>query len=250
MEMVPDFDLWAELYSTWTRVAREDPAEIAYYRRLAAGVDGPIADLGIGVGRLAAEMKPDVGVDISAAMLEEARRRLGAGIELIQADLADFALPEPAALQYCGQNTFNHLHRERVPAALTCAFRNAAPGGRLAFEAVQPRPERQKAGNGLARLRAWADGQAIYEITRMLDKQGRDVEMIGLLERLDERHRVIERSYFPPIRFSFLTMAEVTGWAGAAGWEIETAHADFHGTPLAAESSTGVWCLRKPGGRA
>ncbi|WP_214106894.1 class I SAM-dependent DNA methyltransferase [Acrocarpospora catenulata] len=248
MEPPPDFDLWADLYRTWTRLAAEDPVEIAYYRRLAAMADGPVADLGVGVGRLAKEIKPDVGVDISASMLAEARDTLGIGVRLIQADLADYTLPEPAALQYCAQNTFNHLPRESVARALACAFRNAAPGGRLAFEVVQPRPERQKARDGVPRLRAWDGDRVVSEITRMLDKQGRDVEMIGLLERLDEHGVVTERKYYPPIRFCFLTMAEVAGWARAAGWEIESAQAGFSGGPLAPESSTGVWCLRRPAG--
>ncbi|MET9340040.1 class I SAM-dependent methyltransferase [Nonomuraea sp. NPDC003804] len=241
-----DFDHWAEIYSAWTAMAQDDPAEIEFYQRLAGAADGPVADLGIGVGRLAAKLDPQVGVDVSEAMLAEARTRLGPGIRLIRADLAACELPEPAALQYCGQNTLNHLSRRSVPEALRCAFRNARPGGRLAFEVVQPRPERQKARDGVPRLRVWDEGRAIYEITRMLDKQGLEAELVGLVERLDGDRRVVERGYFPPIRFCFLTMAEVADWAEAAGWQVEGAYAGFTGRPLAPESSTAVWCLRRP----
>lgn len=240
-----DFDHWAELYVTWTAMGGADPREVAYYRRLAALAEGPVADLGIGVGRLAAELGPRFGVDVSAAMLDQARERLGQGIELIRADLAGYALPERAALQYCGQNTLNHLTREAVRDALVCAFHNSLPGGRLAFEVVQPRPERQKARDGVPRLRVWDERRAVWEITRMLDKQGLEVEMIGLLETLDD-HRTVDRRYFPPIRMCFLTMAEIEKWAGEAGWDVEDAHAGFAGEPLTPESSTAVWCLRRP----
>ncbi|GAA4505763.1 MULTISPECIES: class I SAM-dependent DNA methyltransferase [Nonomuraea] len=240
-----DFDHWAELYLAWTAMGGADPREIAYYQRLTGSADGSVADLGIGAGRLAAELKPRVGVDVSAAMLRAARERLGDGVRLIQADLAACELPEPVALQYCGQNTLNHLPRGAVRDALACAFRNALPGGRLAFEVVQPRPERQKARDGVPRLRVWDERRAVWEVTRMLDKQGLEVEMIGLLEALDER-RVVDRRYFPPIRMCFLTMAEIERWAGETGWEVESAHAGFTGEPLAPGSSTAVWCLRRP----
>lgn len=244
--MTIDFDAWADIYRVWTDLAAPDEAEIAFYRRLAESANGPVADLGIGLGRMAAQVRPDIGIDISGQMLAESRRRLGAGIKLVQADLASCILGRPVALQYSAQNTLNHIPAGRLPAVFRAASRNSRPNGRLAFEAALAQPGRNRARERVPVLRALDATHAVYDITLLHDQQGRSAELVGMLEHLDQRGRVVERRYFPPIPFAFLTVPDITAWATLAGWEVESMHTDFHGTPINADSASAVCCLRRP----
>src|SRR4051794_3929733 len=101
------FDDWAELLAFWnTLVELED---IWMYQRLVRQFGRPVAELGIGDGRVAAFTAPDYGVDFSSVMLQRCRARLPNGPRLLLADLRDYDLPEPAAFSYVPFNTFNHV---------------------------------------------------------------------------------------------------------------------------------------------
>lgn len=247
-----DFDMWAELYRTWTDIAAgsQYDEDIAYYHRLAASVSGPVADLGIGIGRVAAVIKPDYGVDISADMLTEAARRIGNGTILIQASITDFRLPNPAALQYCAQNTLNHVAGDQQPAVFACAYRNSAPGGLFVLETAPTYPQRPRHRDRIPALVAWGNRSAVYIITELLDGEGRRARVIGLLEELDETGTVMRRRYFPPIYFTFPAVEDVVGWARAAGFEVEAVYADFSGTPFESGARRAVLHLRRPAGAA
>lgn len=252
--MTADFDAWADIYRIWTELSPDTDA--AFYRRIAAAAGRPVVDLGVGLGRLAARLGSDagpdaaidVGIDVSDAMLAEARRRLGGAVRLVKASIADYALDEPAAFSYAGQNTLNHVAPAEQPVVFHTVFRNTRPGGRFAFETALALPARLRMRDRVPVLRTYAGGIVVHDITRLTDAQAHRAELIGMVERLDGDGRVVERRYFPPIPFTFLTVEAVTGWAARAGWEIESVHADPHGTALTAESPSAMWCLRRPGG--
>jgi SAM-dependent methyltransferase len=87
-----------------------------------------------------------VGVDLSAAMLEQAKgngaKRPAAVRErmtLHQADMASFALPAAFPLVIIPASAFQHLTTpERQRAALTCIHRHLAPGGHLVVDVFDP----------------------------------------------------------------------------------------------------------------
>lgn len=241
-----DFDLWADFYRTWSDIAAESQYDdIAYYQQLAAGVCGPVADLGIGIGRVAAAIKPDYGVDISADMLTEAARRIGNVTRLIHASITDFQLPRPAALQYCAQNTLNHVTDDQHPAVFISAYRNSAPGGLFVLDTALIHLQQQRQRDRIPILRAWGNRCVVQVITELLDSEGRHARLIGLLEQLDETGVVTRRRYFPPINFTFLTIEEVVDWARVAGFEIEAAYADFSRSRLEAGARRAVFHLRR-----
>jgi SAM-dependent methyltransferase len=95
---------------------------------------GQICDIGCGPGHVArflAELGADVlGVDISPAMVEVARR-LNPGLTFEQGDMLRLQFPEG---KFAGIATFYsliHIDRSRVPRALRELLRVLAPGGRL-----------------------------------------------------------------------------------------------------------------------
>jgi ubiquinone/menaquinone biosynthesis C-methylase UbiE len=119
-------------------------ADIDFYVDLARNANGSIVELAVGNGRVAipvarATGRSVIGIDTSAAMLDQARtnaRAANVQLELREGDMRDLAVSEPAALIYCPFRALLHLPTwadrrrtfERVAASLQ-------PGGRFAWNA-------------------------------------------------------------------------------------------------------------------
>src|SRR5919198_6568371 len=96
------YDSWADRYAERSTGAS---ADVPFYVGLAREADGPLVELAVGSGRVAipvaqATGRRVLGIDSSAAMLEQARVRAaeaGVELELHQGDMRDLALDEPAA---------------------------------------------------------------------------------------------------------------------------------------------------------
>jgi SAM-dependent methyltransferase len=100
------------------------------------------ADIGCGTGTFLRHLAQfcDVlyGVDRSAAMLAQARRKLaGANVSLLQQDLRKLRLPRPVDLITCMFDTLNYLTTAAgVHAALESARENLCSGGSLIFDVI------------------------------------------------------------------------------------------------------------------
>jgi len=116
-------------------------ADVDLYLNFAHRCGSPILELGCGTGRvlvpLARAGYAVTGLDNSPAMLARARRRLAAQsprvrtrVNLIQADVRDFALAQRYTLAFIALNGFMHLlTREDQLRALRCIHRHLVPGG-------------------------------------------------------------------------------------------------------------------------
>ena len=134
-------EAFANRYDEWSA---HMTADIPFYVGLAREAEGPLVELAIGNGRVAipvarATGRPVIGIDSSAAMLDEARRRAvkaGVHLELVQGDMRDLTLSEPAALVYCPFRALLHLptwaDRRRTFERVAASLR---PGGRFAWNA-------------------------------------------------------------------------------------------------------------------
>jgi SAM-dependent methyltransferase len=126
---------------------RED---IAFWRRHAARLGGPVLDLGCATGRVAIPLARDGhevwALDRSPAMLAELRRRLAvedpgvaARVHPVWGDLARFDLGRRFAMVAVAMNTLQVLTE---PADRRAAFRavrdHLAPGGELIFDVALP----------------------------------------------------------------------------------------------------------------
>jgi SAM-dependent methyltransferase len=134
-------ETFAEHYDEW---AAHMTADVAFYVALAREADGPLVELAVGSGRVAipvaqATGRQVIGIDLSPAMLEQARERgaaAGVDLDLRLGDMSELELDEPAALVYCPFRALLHLPTwadrrrtfERVAASL-------ASGGRFAWNA-------------------------------------------------------------------------------------------------------------------
>jgi ubiquinone/menaquinone biosynthesis C-methylase UbiE len=134
-------EAFADGYDVWSA---HMTADIPFYVGLALEADGPIVELAVGTGRVAVPVaratgRRVIGLDASPAMLRQAREQAGrAGVELtlIEGDMRDLEVDEPAALVYCPFRALLHLRtwadRRRVFERVAGSLR---PGGRFAWNA-------------------------------------------------------------------------------------------------------------------
>lgn len=162
-ELVNPYDQLARVYDVWVEnYARElDPMRDFYVREILAA-DGPVAELGVGNGRIliavAEKEKAITGIDLSAEMLALCRRNadvrgVSQYIELIQDDFREFTLAKPAALVAIPYEAIGHLLE--VGEKRTClenVYRQLRPGGRLILDQRTYDPELAANEHGLDRL--------------------------------------------------------------------------------------------------
>jgi SAM-dependent methyltransferase len=120
--------------------------DLAFWRKQARSYGSPILELACGTGRVTIPLALDghslTGLDLSAGMLEQARRKAGAaGVEITWArgDCRDFDLGEKFAMIFLPFNSVAHLHTlEDIERCLACIRRHLAPGGRFIFDIFNP----------------------------------------------------------------------------------------------------------------
>jgi SAM-dependent methyltransferase len=124
--------------------------DVAFYKACARQFGDPVLELAVGTGRVAWQLADAglrvVGVDLSAAMLEQAARN-GAGrpaavrerVTLHQADMAAFVLAAAFPLAIIPYSAFQHLLTpERQRSALACIHRHLIPDGHLVVDVFDP----------------------------------------------------------------------------------------------------------------
>ena len=134
-------EAFANHYEAWSAPMT---ADVAFYVELAREAAGPLVELAIGNGRVAipvaqATGQRVIGIDSSAAMLEQARVRAaeaGVALDLREGDMRDLALDDLAALVYCPFRALGHLptwaDRRRTFERVAASLR---PDGRFAWNA-------------------------------------------------------------------------------------------------------------------
>jgi ubiquinone/menaquinone biosynthesis C-methylase UbiE len=221
------YEAFAEIYDRWSDGMTED---IPFYVELAREADGPIVELAVGTGRVAAAVaratgRRVIGLDLSPAMLARARES-GADLDLRLGDMRELKLEEPAALVYCPARSLLHLPTwadrrqtfERVSAALL-------PGGRFAWNAFA----------------------FDHAIAARLDGQRQEEPLPHTLRYAVGDNRVdITLDSGDSISLWWATKNEWLGLIDVAGLELEALYGGFEHEPLGDESREYVFVARKP----
>ncbi len=203
---------------------------------------GPALELAVGTGRVALPLVrrgvPVTGIELSPAMVEVLRTKVGAAaLPVVLGDMATARAPGRFALVYLVDNTISNLLTQDAQVA---CFRNAArhlgPGGRFVVELWVPT------------LRTLPPG-------RDADVWGHEPGYLGVdtydvvAQRIVSHHvrfggGVEARVFRTPHRYVWPSELDLMG--RLAGFEIESRHADWAGTPFTAESRSHVSVYRLP----
>jgi SAM-dependent methyltransferase len=236
----------------------EDPGDVELYRALARRTGGPIIELAVGSGRiagpLAAEGHHVVGVDIDAAMLARARKRVGR-LELVEGDLVEapaneaVAVAGPYRLAILGLNSILLLaSADRQRAALAAIANLLAPGGVAVVDAWQPSAMDLVAFDGRLSLE-WVriDPDTGLEVTKTVaawfDPATRLVTLTTIFEEGAPGASPARWTRSDALRL--VTVDELASFARAAGLEIEQLAGDHGLGPLEPGSDRVVLVARK-----
>jgi SAM-dependent methyltransferase len=251
----------------------DDPGDVELYRALARRTGGPIIELAVGSGRIAAPLVADghrvVGVDIDTAMLDRARvraapsagpsapeGRAGArALVLVEVDMVEapehheVAAAGPYQLVILGLNSILLLaSAERQRAALGAMARLLAPGGVAVVDAWQPSPTDLVAFDGRLSLE-WlrTDPETGNEVTKFaaawFDPTTRLVTLTTLFDEGLPGVAPVRWARTDALRL--ITVDELAGFARAAGLEIEQLAGDHELGPLHAGSDRVVLLARR-----
>src|SRR5215207_1837573 len=214
MSQEPDlFDRFARFYDEDYRNYNDDVDAIVH---LAQEMDGPVLELGCGTGRLLLPLTvsglPITGVDISPALLEQARAKLatvphGDLVTLVQGDLRNLELPQrDFAFVFCTSNTLMHVAdpAEQL-AVLEQAAAHLRPEGLLLIDLFHPDIARLVEVHGVTELAdQWVreDGTEVIKWSvRTLDVAEQLLETLFIYEEIAADGSV-RRTRCPfPLRF-------------------------------------------------
>lgn len=224
-------EAFAHRYDEWSA---DMTADIPFYVQLAKEADGPVVELAIGTGRVAVPVaqatgRRVIGIDSSPAMLRQARAlasQAAVELDLIEGDMRNLALDEPAALIYCPYRALLHLptwaDRRRTFERVAASLR---PGGRFAWNAfamdhrVATRLDGQHEKHPVPHTNLYSVGENRIDI--VLDGGAR----------------------------SSLWWATKNEWLGlidVAGLELEALYGGFAWEPFTDDSHEYVFVVRKP----
>jgi len=223
-------EAFSERYEAW---AADMTADVPFYVGLAREADGPIVELAVGTGRVAVPValatgRRVIGVDASPGMLRQARARAaeaGVDLVLIEGDMRDLALDEPAALVYCPFRALLHLRtwadRRRVFERVAASLR---PGGAFAWNAF--------AFSHHAAMR--------HDGVRELEPVPHTVRYAVGDNRID---LVLDGGETTSLWWA--TKNEWLGLIDVAGLQLEALHGGFEGEPLTDDSTEYVFVVRR-----
>lgn len=250
------FDAWAEYYDL---IHTGLPGEAEFYVGHAVRSGGPVLELGCGTGRLAIPMAMSglevVGLDHSPRMLDVCREKLAAvgpvrgSLELVEADMAEFALGRKFAFVAMAYRTIMHLHLPAQQRAALCRVReHLSPGGAFILNTWVPSVS-MIAGPGPAGFVDAGEtdlpgGGTIRHTCRThFDSYLQRLVEEHRLDELDAKGRVRGSTNLPLVR-SWTTLREMDNLVRLCGFAVEAVFGDFDCNAIGPSSTEMIWVLR------
>lgn len=256
MAHVP-YDDFADIYDAWCASAPITQKNHGFYVRKLLESAGPVAELGVGNGRIAIEVakqgKPITGVDSSSAMLDLCRKRAReAGVEgrltLVQADFRDFVLPSAADLVVLPFHSIGHLLTDDDKLRAMKQVRGQLrKGGRFVFDHFIF--DRGYVQQGVPRLRAefrnaeTGRDHILWEASTH-DLEHQLIRIVVWTDEIDSGGTVVSRRY-RRINLSWIAPERSQRLLEEAGFEVEAVYGDFEENPLTERSTHQIWVARK-----
>ncbi len=251
----------AQFYAeTYDESVADWPDEINFYQEMAANAKhagGSVLELACGSGRVTIRLARSgasvVGLDLSAKMLEVARRKsvdLG-NIRWVEGNMRSFHLDEVFGLVIIPGHAFQHLNTpEDQVASLECIKRHLLPGAKLVvhldhqdftwlgglvvqkenhFEA-RGKFTHAATGRDIQSFRAWS-----YE------PSSQTAVCRARWEEMDADGHVTDSWQTAPVRLHCVFRFEMEHLLARVGFTVDAVYGDFSRHPLADDSSDMVW---------
>ena len=253
-----EYERFADIYSVWTATAPSARANHAFYVDTYRSATGPVAELGVGDGRIAVDAAVHgcdiVGVDNSPAMLALCRdRATAAGVQdrvrLIQADFRSFELPEPAGLISLPYHSIGHLQSlGEKREALRQVASQLRPGGTFVFDDFVMTPARLERLQQVQLRTAYTspNGQdVLLWVTSLVNAPAQTMRVVTWEDVLDAQG-VLQQRQYRTLSLSWLEPSEARDLLADAGLVVDTCYGDFNRTPFTPESAVEqVWIAHK-----
>lgn len=238
-------------YYDWENRQTVGRRDIAFWKRMAAPVDGAILELGCGTGRVAIPLARDgntvIGIDRSASMLERARMRvrrakLQSRVKLIRGDIRHLPFPDttfPLVMAPYGILQ-SLLDETRLMDTLTDVRRVLSRHGRFGLELVADLPAWEEYSNRVTlRGARGPHGKPIYLIETVTQDRRNHITRFEQ-EFVEGRGKAATRKKFR-LAFRNLSVPQMVSRLEKAGLEVAALLGDYQGGPwdLRAE----VWLI-------
>jgi SAM-dependent methyltransferase len=259
------WDDYAAFYD-WENARTLGRRDVAFWRTMAAGVDGPVLELGCGTGRVTLPLGRAgvevVGIDRSVAMLDRARTRvrrakLGALVRLVRGDIRYLPFKHPAprrgrlqgaapagpfAMVMAPYGVLQSLLRERDLARTLDAVHGVlAPGGTFGLEMVADLPtwEEYRRRTSLKGWRTRAGGTHVTLVESVRQDRARGLTIFD--QEFTERRGRERRVHQFALTFRTLSVPQMVRRLVRAGFEVTARLGDYRGGPWRPGSE--VWVI-------
>jgi SAM-dependent methyltransferase len=258
-----------EFYAeTYDASVADWPGEIDFYRGMvekAKTLDGTVLELACGTGRVAIRLAQTsasiVGIDLSAQMLEVARRNSThiSNLRWIQADMRSFNLTDRFNLALIPGHAFQNLNTPQDQAAcLNCVRSHLRPGGTLVVHVDHMNTENMKWLGGLC-----GDQRGVFEPAEEFPhpETGRQVRasrawfyepatqtavVQTVWDEMLPQEQTPKRIKRDPIRLHCVFRFEMEHLLARVGFEVQALYGDFFCHEIQDDSPSMIWVAKRP----
>jgi len=228
---------------------RTPSGDVDFYVEEAKRSRGPIAEFGCGTGRILVPIHDAgieaVGVDLSPAMLEQAREKRE-NLELHVGDMRDFGIGREFALVTIPFRALSHvIEAEDHRKVFANMRRHLAPEGRLVFDVFQPNPAYMvEPKQDVLDFEREEQGQKIRRYFSVRSHKSRQVNDVVFRWEIEAPDGSVEelREEFPMRWFSRFELEHALA---RAGLEVEQLWGDFKRGELEDDSPEFIFVARR-----
>jgi ubiquinone/menaquinone biosynthesis C-methylase UbiE len=245
------WDEYAPFYD-WENAQTLGRRDVPFWRRVAAGADGPVLELGCGTGRVSLPLARAgvnlVGIDRSAPMLDRARRQIRRSsnpqirksLRLVRGDIRTLPFDAGAfPMVLAPYGILQSLIRPRdLTAALASVARVLAGGGTFGIDLVPDVPKWREYENRV-QLRGRAAGAQLTLIESV--RQDPKRHLTTFEQKYVERRGARTREHRFDLTFRTLSVRQMTGQLERAGFRVDSVLGDYRGRPW--DDRADVWII-------